>query len=910
MAIRLRQSTQKDQQASAASFGLGLDYGDGGARAIQGALGQVAGATKQIAGNLEQRDRLQQSASLKLAETRLDNQRLEDMRSIDAARSNGNFKLADDLYGKFEQNYLQKDYDPNLFLETANGEVPIREEHFAIFNESSREKSNVAQNASLKSYAVFKDKAITQNSAKDFQTTSGNLSANGAYATSDGPMAYTLNSASADTAMDDFFIPKNNPGFTAWYQGSVSRTMVANTTSFLRQQAPLGRAQYKTAIGTAEDVLKASRSLTPQGREAVQSVIDRAKTSMKSGIYMKPVHDATRSSFASIEGQRRLMTLGELDSENARLQSLRGTGTPSQQAATESLQSALSLEQWMTTNPYDLIKSDGILPSEDMKITPADLSKVQGHANTIMKVVNQAKKDNDWITVATILNPDLKAPLNEINKQLASAEPDLAAIRGATDSFREGVKEVMAEHPEVYPAEAQSSLIGLNTLVEPDAWEHLKGEGASEVVKHFASLSASNGGDGILSNWSNAASQSPNEVVREAAVAASLYTDVADPNMKESIVGWYLQDESDRPALPDASALTTVKEAIAKKGNPFSSLILSANSEGDTARAQGYQKVYEGWLYDQASKGASDATSLQSELGTVADSLGHVINLPDSGQAIRLDIGSMPASLRDEHGQLKVSTPVGAALNNLYAYAAGTETPSYSELAQEIESNFLHLLDPAQSGINLMEGDTSPFKGFEDSQDPIAQKVYAVVKQFIGEEDAFRMVKDMTLDSGQQFMKIGNPIWSEKEGAMVHPLRVATQIQGRKDYDAWIFQGGDSAALTYDIPKNADGEAMFYVRADKLYKESGDMAQINRERVQRYEDIFESGVAGFATLGVAPKIDRALSNFIETSQIGDVLDYINRRPTKEELEEESTAQKKRRAFFERNKGAAGIPTGF
>ncbi len=55
MAIRLRQSTQKDQQASAASFGLGLDQGDGGARAIQGALGQVAGATKQIAGNLERK---------------------------------------------------------------------------------------------------------------------------------------------------------------------------------------------------------------------------------------------------------------------------------------------------------------------------------------------------------------------------------------------------------------------------------------------------------------------------------------------------------------------------------------------------------------------------------------------------------------------------------------------------------------------------------------------------------------------------------------------------------------------------------------------------------------------------------------------------------------------------------------
>ena len=49
MAIRLRQSTQKDQQASGASFGLGLDHGDGGTRAIQGALGQVGQAAGQLA---------------------------------------------------------------------------------------------------------------------------------------------------------------------------------------------------------------------------------------------------------------------------------------------------------------------------------------------------------------------------------------------------------------------------------------------------------------------------------------------------------------------------------------------------------------------------------------------------------------------------------------------------------------------------------------------------------------------------------------------------------------------------------------------------------------------------------------------------------------------------------------------
>ena len=55
MAIRLRQSTQKDQQASGASFGLGLDHGDGGTRAIQGALGQVGRAAGQIAGNLERK---------------------------------------------------------------------------------------------------------------------------------------------------------------------------------------------------------------------------------------------------------------------------------------------------------------------------------------------------------------------------------------------------------------------------------------------------------------------------------------------------------------------------------------------------------------------------------------------------------------------------------------------------------------------------------------------------------------------------------------------------------------------------------------------------------------------------------------------------------------------------------------
>jgi|19_taG_2_1085344.scaffolds.fasta_scaffold00196_13 hypothetical protein len=65
MAIRLGHSTQKDTQASAASFGLGLDHGDGGARAIQGALGQVAHGTKEIAGNLERKDRATQEGNRK-----------------------------------------------------------------------------------------------------------------------------------------------------------------------------------------------------------------------------------------------------------------------------------------------------------------------------------------------------------------------------------------------------------------------------------------------------------------------------------------------------------------------------------------------------------------------------------------------------------------------------------------------------------------------------------------------------------------------------------------------------------------------------------------------------------------------------------------------------------------------------
>jgi hypothetical protein len=55
MAIQLRNQTQQTEKPSALAYGVGLPVSDGGAGAISQALGQVAGATSQIAGQFAKR---------------------------------------------------------------------------------------------------------------------------------------------------------------------------------------------------------------------------------------------------------------------------------------------------------------------------------------------------------------------------------------------------------------------------------------------------------------------------------------------------------------------------------------------------------------------------------------------------------------------------------------------------------------------------------------------------------------------------------------------------------------------------------------------------------------------------------------------------------------------------------------
>ena len=133
MAIRLRQSTQKDQQASAASFGLGLDQGDGGARAIQGALGQVAGATKQIAGNLERKDEAVQKGNAKRKGTKKQATWDEMIREGETLIDNKEYGLLNDH--KEMMKAWAEGSDVNDVQFNTEGDTSIRDEYANPINE-------------------------------------------------------------------------------------------------------------------------------------------------------------------------------------------------------------------------------------------------------------------------------------------------------------------------------------------------------------------------------------------------------------------------------------------------------------------------------------------------------------------------------------------------------------------------------------------------------------------------------------------------------------------------------------------------------------------------------------------------------------------------------------------------------
>jgi len=137
-------------------------------------------------------------------------------------------------------------------------------------------------------------------------------------------------------------------------------------------------------------------------------------------------------------------------------------------------------------------------------------------------------------------------------------------------------------------------------------------------------------------------------------------------------------------------------------------------------------------------------------------------------------------------------------------------------------------------------------------------------------DQAYKVVSTSKLDSDEHFMRMSNFVWSEKEKANVHALKVPRQILSPAEYDGWLRGGGDSSAFDYVVPRDEDGEPLFYVRADELYKDAQNLWNTNNDRIQHQIDFLHSGHSGFFTLGLAPKYGRKLEEMGE-SQTAEVL---------------------------------------
>jgi len=507
-------------------------------------------------------------------------------------------------------------------------------------------------------------------------------------------------------------------------------------------------------------------------------------------------------------------------------------------------------------------KGPGIPVPEGRVLSKTDLTSFREYEQAIFSDIDKAIEGKDWVRAATTFDKSLGVPLQGLFEELSKEEPDITALTAKAEEFREVYSQHVRDYPQIYPQEAHRPLIGLDSLTGSQQWATYREGPASSIVKQIGLLSAINGGDGTITTWAEANMNSTNDSVREAAVSAYIYSRTSDPDMRELNIQNYMDSKfpDRKAALPDKTALTVVETALGKHGDPFIQHIELANLEGNSEHSRALAGIRDGLLHQLAAKGESDRDIIGQQADSVAQSLGLVMQLPGLDQGILVDPSSMPG------GQVDFSGKLMSYVDTWF----GEEKPTPAQFAYEIETSFMNALKPGRSGIDLSQTELGPYKDATELQDPISRKVYSILNRFMDADQAYKVVSTSKLDSDEHFKRMSNFVWSEKEKANVHALKVPRQILSPAEYDGWLRGGGDSSAFDYVVPRDEDGEPLFYVRADELYKDAQNLWNTNNDRIQHQIDFLHSGHSGFFTLGLAPKYGRKLEEMGE-SQTAEVL---------------------------------------
>jgi hypothetical protein len=546
MAIRLRQTTQKDTQASAASFGLGLDYGDGGTRAIQGALGQVAGAAKQIAGNLERKDAATQQGNGKRKGTKMQATWDDMVREGETLIANKEFGLLDD-HKKMMKAWSENAHVNDVQFST-DGDTSVRDEYANPINEHFRNDYGRVEHA-------FNMASLTGAMVHEAEVT---FERSGTILERD-VASNTISSKTGEDITDHLGIYFDSGAFAE----STNRAQEVYTAHATGQMgAYVDAMRFKQARNpNIEDAKQQLKDASEQVREATWMGVDAQNGMLDTlSVQFKAIESGqsvyrTLNDFgqASNEASSSGYADRDMDTITQQYRAAKSVVKPGSSEdknldssytayAVQSAMNGSEQRQWMVDNPDGKISD---LPGIDKdvldKIDDGDMNKVLGSRDAIVKAYNDAESSHGKFAAKKTLYPHAAGVFHSFDTSMRVMQAKLAAGESLShdDSARlrreaRKMKQITGEYD---PRFGPNGTVSGDTMIAGSevALEMLK-DSPEQLGNVVTLLTAANDGNFDISQWAAVTSDSDSMdmKVMKRGIQTSLY--VAPNDIMYSVV--------------------------------------------------------------------------------------------------------------------------------------------------------------------------------------------------------------------------------------------------------------------------------------------------------------------------------------------------------------------------------------